>query len=152
MKSLRSIVLLSFLISFAFDGKAAEFASWEHKTPSGNIIRNEKSSGYSIVIKCKESYAGTHGFALKNLSKWYFHKNFIIGSNNERANKSYFIFDENECKSLLFKDKSAFERQLKKKQLEPIIWTRWYATDWGFFSMETVLVKLYHFFFTNFHF
>lgn len=137
MKLRINVFFLGFLLSFAFDGKTAEFASWEQKTPNGNIIRNEKAArgGYSINIKCIKSRSDiyTYGFALENLTKWYFYRETIVGECGNGKEKAYFIFDEKKCKKLIFTSKTNFENYLKKSDLKPVVWTRWHTTDWGIF-------------------
>ena len=135
MKQLKCLIILVYLIGVPKIGECGEFASWWQKTPNNNEICNEKwTNKYLIGIKCKDykiNKSYEYGHIISDLAKWYFYKNQIIGEYKSEENIAYFIFDELTCKKQTFDLKSEFQNKLKELNLNPMIWTRWYKSNWG---------------------
>jgi hypothetical protein len=66
---------------------------------------------------------------VKNVDKWYYYKNHVIGKSSEH----YFVFNELTKELRFFSEEQEWELFLEKQFLYPQIRTRWYAGQytWG---------------------
>jgi len=127
------IILVVFIGTPKF-GKCSDYASWWQKTPYNNEICYENiNDNYTIGIKCEKSNDNVNefGHVISDITKWYFYRKYIIGEFIKEEKTNFFIFDELKCIKQTFDSKSEFEIQLKKLKLKPILWTRWYNSNWG---------------------
>jgi len=126
------------LFFFPVIGECAELASWWQKTKYGNEFCNIKyPNGYIISIKCKDyRKASRSGYVVTNVAKWYFYKGHVVGEVTEKGQKRFFIFDETTCQSRIFQQQETFHAKVREEGLRPILWTRWYEENWGFFITD----------------
>jgi hypothetical protein len=116
-------------------GKCSNYGSWCQETKFGNEICKEKgTNGYFISLRCKDYEKDSKNEPpVTDINKWYFYKNHIIGEALEKDLKRFFIFNEVDCQSQIFLTPKDFNARLMEEGLKPMIWTRWYEKNWGFF-------------------
>lgn len=125
------IILIFFFSTIVVRGGA--YASWQQKTIHGSAICNIKGpNGYEIGIKCREQLSvNGQKPIINNLTRWYLYKGFIIGEAIENDQIRFFIFDEAACQIQIIQAQEEFNAVLKERGLRPILWTRWYESNWG---------------------
>lgn len=148
--SLMKIILVLFLIVQPLKVEGLGFSDWKSTTPGGNTGNN--FGGYNIEFFIQ----GKH---IDSVQQFYFYKNHILGIQgvNKLDITGYFIIDEWNNKIYKYKNENIWKSQIQKKSLNPVIWTRWYTSNWfelddwkilflfGFFVSIPLLV-LYIFF------
>lgn len=127
------LTILFCIISILSFGRIG-LADWSAITPNDNEINNYTDC--SLFLKDK-----TH---LDALEKWYFYKDCIVGKFSE--DKGYFVVNEITFKIDTFKNESDFKIFIKKNKLEPKLWTRYYDSNWIFFSYELLFAFVLGFF------
>lgn len=129
------------LLCFQVPAKCGGYASWWQETRYGSEICKERgSNGYAIGIKCRD-YDWTitsheNGHLITNISRWYLYKNHIVGEIVEEGQTRFFIFNEATCQSQLYQKREKFDDRILEIRLKPLLWTRWYEKNWGFFITD----------------
>lgn len=130
MKSFLSCLILLSLLPTST--KAISWTDWEAKTPAGNTI-TDNWGPISLIVD--------DSTLIQDLNQWYFYKHNIIGVfGKETSYSKHFIFNEYVKSLEVFQSASEWNEQLKKRNLEPKIWTRWYYEDWDNFSILQVFI------------
>lgn len=125
--SLFHVLVIGF---FASTSSAGDWSQWGHSTPLGNEIAYQHYNNiYRNIFICKESGKDQLHF----LKKWYFYKGCVIGYLEQGQPNAFFIIDERSCALDMFKTKETFDIALEERNLKPLLWTRWYAANWGFY-------------------
>lgn len=124
---MRKILLLLILIlpSFIF---SMGWSDWSLYSPGNTRLDNYSDQG--VVLNKNERIT-------ENVVCWYFYKNSIIGKYNPEYitnDYKYFIFNENNNKLEKFNSYKGWQYSIKKQNLKPLLFTRWYTEDWKFFS------------------
>lgn len=138
--------LILILLCFQVPAKCGGYASWWQETRYGSEICKEKgSNGYAIGIECRDHKRNgvpqnmafhENGHLITNISRWYFYKNHIVGEITEEGQTRFFIFNEATCQSQLYQVQEEFDVRIREMRLKPILWTRWYEKNWGFFITD----------------
>lgn len=133
-----TIILLMFSkVSYGIVG----LTDWSDITPGGNQINN--FVGQSLYLK--------DGRQIDFVCEWYFYKGCIIGRQREACFKEasilgYFVVNETTLDVHSFISESDWDIYREKNDLKPIIWTRWYESDWTFFNDDFFLFYFFFFF------
>jgi hypothetical protein len=108
---------------------AGDFSEWWHKTPGNNEMSNQSFNDiHRNLFACK----GSGWPLLQYIEKWYFYKGFVIGTIEPNQPNQFFIINEQACTLDTFNSDVEFDQYLIQKRLKPILWTRWYNSNWGF--------------------
>lgn len=119
---------------FASTCVASDWSQWWHETPYGNEISNQHYNNiHRNLFICKK----TGKDRLHFLQRWYFYKGCVIGYLEQGQPNAFFIIDERTCALDTFKTRETFDIALEDRNLKPLLWTRWYATNWGFYLRGT---------------
>lgn len=125
---MKNYVVLLCCILFPFAVSAIGISDWTEKTPCGNEINNFGRK--TLYLKNNQQ--------VDDLLKWYFYKDYVVGIILDPIDKdlktSYFIVNEKTYDILRFDSKTEWQQSLRANNLIPKLWTRWYQTDWIFFS------------------
>lgn len=128
----KHISILLILGLFAVSAKAGDWSEWWHRTPGQHEISNQQFGNiHRNLFICRES--GPKSAMLQFIGKWYFYKGHIIGTLMPDQPNQFFIINEKTCSLETFTTYSEFEQVLRHKGLMPVIWIRWYNSNWGFF-------------------
>ena len=131
----RSILLLIiFSTVFGYQVQAIAWTDWSAETPVGNIISDNWGPKTLIV---------QDSFIVSGLQKWYFYDDCIIGTfkpNYKENNKLYFIYNERSNKLDTFNLESSWISAINQKELRPLLWTRWYVSDWHSISLLDIMM------------
>lgn len=137
MKNLLLLILIQ--ISFSPYGNCS-FSEWSNQTKNGNTILNFGGNGIEIITSKR---------TIENVKRWYFKKNHIIGEiqSNETEKIKYFVLDEKKGNLFTFRKKSNWDNYIKKQNLIPKLYTRWFTDDWdiynnGFFSFYLMIFPI----------
>lgn len=101
-------------------------ADWSCKTPGGHEINNFAERTLYL----------NNNTSIEHVDSWYFYRSCVIGTLQANAPGSarYFVAHEQTYQIDTFTDEQSWAAFLKKNQLQPAIWTRWYQRDWTFFD------------------
>jgi hypothetical protein len=122
LKPVKFFLTISFLfISLKLSGFGL-MDCWGQETPGGNFM-GEAYSGNGVYLTIPKT-----GDKLLRIKKWYFYHNFIVGEFEE--NNTLFIIDERTGEQLLFNSREQWIKEIQSRELEPILWTRWYTGNW----------------------
>lgn len=121
MKFKVSLTIITFTITYQVFSFG--WSDWESTTPGGN--RGDNYSGKNIALYINNEM-------IDGIQKQYFYKNHIIGQIGQDQNEinAYFIVDENQSLIIQFEDKRNWESEIVNRSLAPIVWTRWFTSDW----------------------
>lgn len=132
-------IIIFLIIFLPISLSAIGISDWKEKTPKGNEINN--INGVSLYLKNEKQLDG--------LWKWYFYKGYIIGQTADTSvadmDISYFVVNETTYQITKFNSIEDWEAYLKKSELKPKVWTRWYFGDWTFFNDDIFFVGFYLF-------
>lgn len=130
-------IYLFLMIFLPVSLSALGISDWTEKTPKGNEINN--INGTSLYLNNQQQIDG--------LWKWYFYKGYIVGQTADPSvadmNISYFVVNETTYQITKFNSIEDWEGYLKRNELKPQIWTRWYFGDWTFFNNDIFFVGIY---------
>ena len=129
---------LTFLVCFNSYARIG-LADWEAITPLGHKINNFGS----VSLFLSDS-------TIEDLNKWFFYKGYVIGTyqigNNQTGTEAYFTANEKNQEVKRFTDQGIWQRELEKNNLVPLLWTRWYKSDWTFYDDQLILFLVFEFF------
>lgn len=63
-------------------------------------------------------------------------KDQLIGEIDEDGEISFFLFNETTCQSQVYQIREEFNGRMQEMKLKPLLWTRWYEKNWGFFITD----------------
>jgi hypothetical protein len=126
MKS--AILFVIFLFGLVEANARTGMGEIQFKTPGGHIICDCDPYTETPVLIGFES-------SIKNLERWYFYKNHIIGS----GKKYYFIFNETTKHLQLFQDEETWQHAIVQQHLAPFF-TRWLNISDSIEALYTTLV------------
>ncbi len=152
MKFQLKFTTLSFaFLFFSTQCKGGDFSEWWHITPCKNQLANENWNDQERKLYiCSEnrSYVNKNGsHVLEFIGKWYFYKSHVVGTLDSNHVSKFFIINESTCNVSLFDDLITFKTAIKHEGLKPILWTRWYDANWGFFITGDGYGGIWDFFF-----
>lgn len=129
MKSHLQLLLILLILCQNYEAYSNGFGDWSAVTKNGTAF-NDPGGGLSITLSNMDEY--------KNIRKWYFYKNHIIGTriqfvqtSNER-HTCYLIINELNNKVLEFDEEEAWYQYRSEHELLPAYWTRWFSDNWNF--------------------
>lgn len=101
---------------------AMGYSDWSYVTAYGTQLYDPGDAVYLSINQANMD--------LRDLTKWYFYKNHIIGEYrpdiNDDLETTYFILNELNGDLKTYNDSSLFENDLRRLELVPVFWTRWY--------------------------
>lgn len=125
MRKIKSLIVFLIFNTFVFSEAYAGYLDFSCKTPGSNEINDFR--GYAI-LELK------NGEEIKNLTSWYFYKNYIIGkANNSRL---FFAVNEETFQTYTFESEKTWLEFIEKNELDTKFWKRWYSTDWTIWDEE----------------
>jgi hypothetical protein len=133
-------ILLLFILFPFFTFASIGLADWQNETPHGNHIDNFNGSGYTLQLNVaydKDMQLAYNArpqnktYMLESLKEWYFYNESIVGR-LETPDKNYFVVNEISGNVMLFDTEKQWQEYLKKNDLIPVLWTRWYNGSWIF--------------------
>jgi len=128
MKNALKLCLLLLLLCLNCKVYSYSMGDWSTETKNGTAF-NDPGGGLTIALSNGDKY--------KNIKKWYFYKNHIIGTSiqfvgtyDERLT-CYFIMNELNNQVLAFDEEDAWYKYRSEHGLIPAYWTRWHLDNWS---------------------
>lgn len=130
------LCLLLLLVFHSIDALAGGLSTWNQTTPGGNEVWFESAypNQWNYILcgapSPNSNVSETRDEGVK-ISRWYFYRQYIIGTSNDADTQRFFVFDEVNCNMTYFQTETEFEVYLSQHQLIPKIWTRWHDSYYG---------------------
>ena len=118
---MKSFLTITFLI-ITLSSRAIGLGDWQKKTPCGNVMGDP--GGGTILILTKNNQV------INNISRWYFFRKHIVG----QTSSDYFIVNETTGEVWRYNEVQEWNTAIKKSELSPTIWTRWFTDNWKFYE------------------
>jgi hypothetical protein len=136
MKYLLAILLFPL---FTHSIQAMGLSDWQYITPNGTRIDDP---GYGAHLSANHTHK-----ELFNLTKWYFYKDYIIGTyrndETDTYTTEYFILNELNGHIKTYSNKTLFEEDVLIQKLSPTLWTRWYKDHYKILTMIFLLMYVF---------
>lgn len=122
------ILFLGFLAIQLPARASLNFDCWEKESPVGGWF--DYCDGYLSFHSCAEPAW------LGRVECYYFYHGSIIGQGREVGKPYYFIASPQACTAEIFSNKGTWKSAISRRDLVPLIWTRWHTKYWGFYFYQ----------------